>query len=94
MVAVPQPRIIVEAALTLEEFTDALCAQVDPEVFFPQTGQSNIPAKRICAQCPIRERCLEVALINKESIGIFGGLSADERQKLSRKRRRAEEKAA
>ena len=34
--------------------TDALCAQTDPEAFFPEKGGSTRDAKRICASCEVR----------------------------------------
>lgn len=61
---------------------DALCAQVDPEVFFPEKGGSTRDAKKICTSCDVRETCLEYALANDERTGIWGGLSERERRKL------------
>ena len=62
--------------------TDALCAQTDPEAFFPEKGGSTRDAKRICASCDVRDRCLEYALRNDERFGIWGGLSERERRRL------------
>lgn len=75
----------------------ALCAQVGHEPFFTdgQTGEAaanNRNAKRICAACDVRERCLEMALSLPSSYdqdGVFGGLSADERNKIRTQRREA-----
>jgi WhiB family redox-sensing transcriptional regulator len=61
---------------------DALCAQTDPEAFFPEKGGSTRDAKKICASCPVRAQCLEYALKNDERFGIWGGLSERERRKL------------
>jgi WhiB family redox-sensing transcriptional regulator len=63
---------------------DALCAQTDPEAFFPEKGGSTRDAKRICAQCTVRAECLEYALKNDERFGIWGGLSERERRRLRR----------
>lgn len=68
---------------------DALCAQVDPELWFPEKGGDASPAKRICRKCPVRKQCLEEALATGERHGIFGGLSERERMKLKRARERA-----
>jgi len=65
--------------------TDALCAQTDPEAFFPEKGGSTRDAKRICTTCDVRDRCLEYALHNDERFGIWGGLSERERRKLKRR---------
>ena len=63
----------------------ALCAQTDPEAFFPEKGGSTRKAKRVCATCEVREECLEYALANDERFGIWGGLSERERRKLKRR---------
>jgi len=63
----------------------ALCAQTDPEAFFPEKGGSTREAKRVCASCEVREECLEYALANDERFGIWGGLSERERRKLKRR---------
>ena len=64
--------------------SDALCAQTDPEAFFPEKGGSTRDAKRICTSCEVRDQCLEYALENDERFGIWGGLSERERRKLKR----------
>ena len=64
--------------------SDALCAQTDPEAFFPEKGGSTRDAKRICTSCDVRTQCLEYALKNDERFGIWGGLSERERRKLKR----------
>jgi WhiB family redox-sensing transcriptional regulator len=61
---------------------DGLCAQVDPERFFPEKGGSTREAKRICGSCPVREKCLAYAVENGERFGIWGGASERERRKL------------
>lgn len=62
--------------------SDALCAQTDPEAFFPEKGGSTRDAKKICTSCEVRAQCLEYALQNDERFGIWGGLSERERRKL------------
>lgn len=69
-----------ESALAWQ--SDALCAQTDPEAFFPEKGGSTRDAKKICASCEVRAQCLEYALQNDERFGIWGGLSERERRKL------------
>ena len=63
---------------------DALCAQTDPEAFFPEKGGSTRDAKQICLSCDVRAECLAYALENDERFGIWGGLSERERRKLRR----------
>jgi len=63
----------------------ALCAQTDPEAFFPEKGGSTREAKKVCTGCDVRSECLEYALANDERFGIWGGLSERERRKLKRR---------
>ncbi|OBG84323.1 transcription factor WhiB [Mycobacterium sp. NS-7484] len=62
----------------------ALCAQTDPEAFFPEKGGSTREAKRICQGCEVKDACLEYALAHDERFGIWGGLSERERRRLKR----------
>ena len=62
----------------------ALCAQTDPEAFFPEKGGSTREAKKVCLTCDVRNECLESALTNDERFGIWGGLSERERRRLRR----------
>lgn len=61
---------------------EALCAQTDPEAFFPDKGGSTRDAKRVCASCDVRNQCLAYALETKQRFGIWGGLSERERRPL------------
>jgi WhiB family transcriptional regulator, redox-sensing transcriptional regulator len=63
----------------------ALCAQTDPEAFFPEKGGSTREAKRVCLTCDVRDECLEYALGHDERFGIWGGLSERERRKLKKR---------
>ena len=60
----------------------AVCASVDPELFFPETGQSPVAAKKICASCPVQPECLESALWLDNVHGVWGGTTRIERQQL------------
>jgi WhiB family transcriptional regulator, redox-sensing transcriptional regulator len=78
-------RYEVAPATTDEEWQErALCAQTDPEAFFPEKGGSTREAKRICLGCEVRDRCLDYALAHDERFGIWGGLSERERRRLKR----------
>ena len=67
---------------------DAACAQVDPELFFPESGQvpQAAAAKQVCAGCAVRGPCLEAALhgpqAHDDHSGIFAGTTARERVAL------------
>jgi WhiB family redox-sensing transcriptional regulator len=71
------------------------CATADPRVFFPEDtdgrpvedGPEADAARRICAQCPLRNQCLEYALSAGMPAGIWGGHSTDERERVRAARR-------
>lgn len=62
---------------------DALCAEIDHDIFFPDKGGSTREAKGICIDCPVAAECLDYALANNERFGIWGGLSERERRRLT-----------
>jgi WhiB family redox-sensing transcriptional regulator len=61
-----------------------LCAQTDPEAFFPEKGGSTREAKRVCRSCEVKAECLDYALESDERFGIWGGMSERERRRLKR----------
>jgi WhiB family transcriptional regulator, redox-sensing transcriptional regulator len=67
---------------------DAACADVDPELFFPETGQvpQAAAAKQVCAGCTVRGPCLQAALHGPQArddhTGIFAGTTARDRVAL------------
>jgi WhiB family transcriptional regulator, redox-sensing transcriptional regulator len=63
----------------------ALCAEADPEIFFPAHDDPAIEARKICTRCSVRTDCLQFALDNHEQYGIWGGLDPKERANLRRK---------
>jgi WhiB family redox-sensing transcriptional regulator len=74
-----------------QEWRDsALCAQTDPEIFFPDKGDSCQTAKLICGRCPVREECLQDALTNltamQDLFGVRGGTSPRERGRIRARR--------
>src|SRR6185312_15641597 len=60
----------------------AACCGTDLDVFFPERGQTAEPARQVCARCPVRQACLEYALSNRITYGIWGGLTERERRPL------------
>jgi WhiB family redox-sensing transcriptional regulator len=66
---------------------DGLCAQTDPALFFPESGESPRLARSICAECPVRDLCLAWALDHDERFGIFGGTTPAERKKIRKEQR-------
>ena len=67
----------------------ALCAQTDPELFFPETGNLPRDAKRVCARCPVCAECLDYALAQDRLYGVWGGTTERERRKLTTTQGRA-----
>lgn len=69
------------APLTSAELELALCAQADPEEWFPGKGGSTRQAKRICGTCDIQARCLSAALGSPDEVdGVLGGTSLRQRR--------------
>ena len=62
----------------------ALCAQVDPDLFFPEKGGPSRDAKQLCLSCPVKDPCLEFAMASEERFGIWGAMSERERRRLER----------
>jgi WhiB family redox-sensing transcriptional regulator len=68
----------------------AAYGNADPGVFFVPRRRERVvdrlrrvdTAKRICAACPVRERCLAFALAGEEEFGIRGGIPESERRRL------------
>ena len=69
------------------------CADKPPSLFFPSDGVGVEVARRVCADCPVKEPCLEYALAQRIDHGVWGGCSERERRRIL-KRRRQEAAAA
>jgi WhiB family redox-sensing transcriptional regulator len=65
---------------------EARCRSMDPEIFFPTDGLGVQRAAAICETCPVKEACLEYALVNGIQHGVFGGVSERARVRLRRAR--------
>lgn len=72
------------------------CTNTDADLWFPDDsdrGQSDTRmryrvAKKLCAQCPVQQLCLEYALLQPETDGMWGGLTPVERKNLKQKPRK------
>ena len=69
------------------------CASEPPSLFFPSDGVGVEVARRICATCPVKEQCLEHALVNRIDHGVWGGASERERRRILKRRRTAQPSA-
>lgn len=56
----------------------AACAEIDPEMWFPEKGGNATRPKAICGTCDLQAACLAYAM-RFDLYGIWGGLSRDER---------------
>ncbi|MDN5688546.1 MAG: WhiB family transcriptional regulator [Brachybacterium sp.] len=75
-----------------DDWEGAVCAQIGAEVadsmFFPLGPDQGAMAVKLCWDCPIRARCLTVALEEergtpaRDRFGIRGGLSGHQRADL------------
>lgn len=80
--------------MTITVLNGALCAQSDPEAWFVEAEDSTATVRSICAQCTVRDQCLDLALELEAEWGvsrhgIWGGTSPRERDAIARQRRAA-----
>jgi transcription factor WhiB len=68
----------------------ALCAEIDPELFFPEKGSQHptVEAKSVCVVCPVLVQCRADALRTRQRFGIWGGLTEKDRRDVFRRHRR------
>jgi len=81
-------------AVVRAEWSDAAaCRGIENLLFFSpdvmETKDARLrrerQAKLLCADCNVREECLSSALAQRESYGIWGGLTELERRALLRR---------
>jgi WhiB family transcriptional regulator, redox-sensing transcriptional regulator len=66
---------------------DAACREhPNPELWFPERGQTTERARDICYGCRVRDECLRYAIEHDVDAGIWGGLSPQERRQASSSR--------
>jgi WhiB family transcriptional regulator, redox-sensing transcriptional regulator len=70
------------------------CLSADPDLFFPiattgsSAGRQITEARRVCAGCQVRQKCLDFAMRNGETHGIWGGTTPEERVSARQQRLR------
>ncbi|MFY0408179.1 WhiB family transcriptional regulator [Solicola sp. PLA-1-18] len=74
---------------------EAACSGMDSACFFapatergPKRDAREDAAKAVCATCPVIEQCLEHAMRVREPFGVWGGMTASEREAARRGRSR------
>jgi WhiB family transcriptional regulator, redox-sensing transcriptional regulator len=60
----------------------AACAEIGGDGWFPEERESTVAVKKICAECPVRQLCLDYAIKNRERYGVWGGMGSKERARL------------
>lgn len=67
----------------------AACSGVESDLFFPASEEASAAqaAKAICGECPVREACLQYALVTNQAAGVWGGLDAADRRRMRRRLR-------
>ena len=73
--------------------TEAACKDLATDLFFPASENDAGPALEVCASCPVREACLEYALVTRQEEGVWGGMTESQRRR-ERRRRAAARRAA
>ena len=62
-----------------------VCAQVDPEIWFPTaTNQTGAMAKKFCLSCPWLTKCRDYA-VQVDVVGIWGATNEKERSRIRKK---------
>lgn len=62
-----------------------VCQETDPESWFPESGGESYElrvAKKYCGSCPAQRECAVYAIVANEMYGIWGGLTANQRQDI------------
>lgn len=60
--------------ITIPAWTEqANCASVDPDLFFPEAGESTAGAYLTCSRCDVIDQCRDYAKSNGEQYGIWAG---------------------
>jgi WhiB family redox-sensing transcriptional regulator len=82
------PRLPNGIILDPDVLQGAGCGEDDLELFYPDPGdlETEQAAKALCAGCPVREPCLEMALATGDQHAILGGTTPSERGRLRRQR--------
>jgi WhiB family redox-sensing transcriptional regulator len=63
---------------------DALCRDYTWVRFFPERAEPADDARAVCSRCTVRGECLEFALEDRTTAGVWGGTTPMERRALRR----------
>lgn len=62
------------------------CRNVPADVFFP-TSDDDLDEAPICRHCPVRQHCAAYAIALPELLGVWGGLSEQDRRQARNSRK-------
>lgn len=81
-----------DVSLWFPDFVDDSGDDVfDDGTVFESYGDTDVfyaEGKAICAECPIKDACLDYAMEHRIRFGLFGGLTPIERRRIERRDRR------
>lgn len=66
---------------------DAACLGMDADLWFPERGEDQRAAKRVCARCQVIVECADYAMDHGIRWGIWGGHAEEERRSRRRNKR-------
>lgn len=71
--------LLLEVTLDTPDLPDALCKGLGyADYFHSDDYEDRQLAKKICADCPVQQLCLDAALARGERFGVFGGQDMDD----------------
>ncbi len=62
----------------------AACRGEETDLFFPAVPKNTAPAVAICSSCHVQTVCLDYALDHPELMGVWGGTSERQRNRMRR----------
>lgn len=65
------------------------CADIQPDVMFPQTAEDLPAAQKVCRRCPFKQACHQWAVDTAQPYGVWGGIGEKERRREIFARRKA-----
>lgn len=74
--------------LTVLSEPERNCAGYDVDEFFPDAESKAGRATEVCRGCPVLDACLGYALARPEKYGVWGGTTAEERERRRQRRDR------
>lgn len=58
------------------------CRTTDPELWFSKSSNDRALAVALCLECPVQQRCAQLAIDEREAWGVWGGTTAADRRQF------------